>query len=140
MTLSIESFAGRWLAIALVYLVGAVALGIFMAASHDYALAGLHVHLNLLGWVSMALFGIIYRLFPRVAASRLATLHFWGYQLALPVMMLGLSQILLGRTAWEPVVGVGSVAVGLSILCFAFAVWRGTRQSALDVVQLEPAA
>lgn len=139
MTRSTERFAMRWVAIAAIYFVCAVALGIFMAASHDHRLKGLHVHLNLLGWVSMALFGVLYRVFPRVAASRLATLHFWVYQLALPPMMVGLAGILLGNEAWEPLVAAGSVVVGVAILMFALAVWRAVGTSGVDVQQLQPA-
>ena len=140
MTLTNERFAARWVATALVYFIGAVALGIVMAASHDTRLRGLHVHLNLLGWVSMALFGVLYRIFPRAAASRLATLHFWLYQLALPVMMVGLAGILLGAAGFEPLVAGGSVAVGLAIVLFALAIWRGTSGSGVDVEQLQVAA
>ena len=36
-------------------------LGIFMATSQDFTLMPAHAHLNLLGWVSMALYGLYYR-------------------------------------------------------------------------------
>jgi hypothetical protein len=140
MTLTNERFAARWVATALVYFVGAIALGIVMAASHDFRLKGLHVHLNLLGWVSMALFGVLYRLFPRAAASRLAALHFWLYQIALPVMMVGLTGVLLGAAAFEPLVAAGSVAVGVAVLLFAVAVWRSRAvASGVDFQQLKAA-
>lgn len=135
-----DTLASRWVSTALVYFVGAIALGIVMAASHDFRLKGLHVHLNLLGWVSMALFGVLLRLFPQLAASRLVTLHFWIYQVALPSMMAGLAGVLLGHPAFEPLVAAASIAVGLAVLLFAAAVWRhrGTR-SAVDFQQLKPA-
>lgn len=140
MTLTNERFAARWVATALVYFIGAIALGIVMAATHDFRLKGLHVHLNLLGWVSMALFGVLYRLFPQAAASRLATLHFWLYQTALPLMMLGLAGILLGAPAFEPLVAAGSTAVGVAILLFAWTMWRRAGPSAVDFQQLKAAA
>jgi hypothetical protein len=136
-----ERLAARWVATALAYFVGAIALGIAMAASHDFRLKGLHVHLHMLGWVSMSLFGIIYRLFPHAAASRLARLHFWLYQLALPVMMLGLTGILLGRPAFEPLIAVGSTVVGIAVLLFALAVWRRRAPaSGVDLPQVQLAA
>jgi hypothetical protein len=140
MNLTLERFTTRWVLAALLYFVAAVALGIAMAASHDMRLKGLHVHLNLLGWVSMALSGVIYRLFPRAAASRLATLHFWLYQLALPVMMAGLAGLLLGQLQFEPLVAAGSALVGVAVMLFALAVWRAGRASAVGVDQLQPAA
>jgi len=140
MTVTLERFATRWIAIALVYFVAAVSLGIFMAASEDFRLRGLHVHLNLLGWVSMALFGIVYRLFPRVAATRLAALHFWLYQLALPPMMAGLAGLLLGHAAMVPLVAAGSVAVGVAIALFAVGFWRAVGASAVGFQQLQAPA
>ena len=35
-------------------------LGIFMGITGDYTLAPAHAHNNLLGWVSMAIFGLYY--------------------------------------------------------------------------------
>ncbi len=139
MSLSNERFAARWIAIAVVYFVAAVALGNFMAASEDFRLRGLHVHLNLLGWVSMALFGIVYRLFPQVAATRLAAAHFWLYQLALPPMMAGLAGLLLGHAALAPLVAASSVAVGVAIALFAIGFWRSAKTSAVGLQKLQTA-
>jgi hypothetical protein len=46
MTPTNERFAAHWVATALLYFIGAVALGIVMASSHDFRLKGLHVHLS----------------------------------------------------------------------------------------------
>ena len=57
-----------FLRIAVVYLLAGVSLGIFMGASGDHSMFPLHAHINLLGWVSMSLFGFFY-----------GTLHFLAY-------------------------------------------------------------
>jgi hypothetical protein len=44
--------------IATVMALAGIAMGIGMAASHDHSLMPAHAHLNLLGWVSLFLFGI----------------------------------------------------------------------------------
>ena len=49
--------------------------GIQMSVSHDHGMAPAHAHLNLVGWVTMALFGVYYTLTPSAAASGLAKLH-----------------------------------------------------------------
>lgn len=116
--------AQRWVLLALLYFVFAVALGVGMAASHDFRLRPIHVHLNLLGWVSLALTGWVYTQFPRAAANRAATLHFWLYNLALPVMMGGLAALLLGTPAAEPVVAISSVLVFASVVLFVVNVIR----------------
>lgn len=53
-----------------------VLLGIGMGIQQDFQLAPVHAHLNLVGWASLALFGIVYRIYPELGASRLAKVHF----------------------------------------------------------------
>ena len=65
-----------FLILAVILLIGGVVLGIFMAMHKDYQLAPVHAHVNLVGWVSLAIFGLTYRAFPRLKETRLAGLHF----------------------------------------------------------------
>lgn len=66
----------KFLLLSAVMLTCGVTLGFVMAMRHDFLLAPVHAHINLLGWASLALFGIVYRLYPEMAQSRLAALHF----------------------------------------------------------------
>jgi len=47
--------------------------GIVMGISEDHSTMPAHAHLNLLGWVSLFLFGIYYHLHPTIDRNRLAT-------------------------------------------------------------------
>jgi hypothetical protein len=114
----------RWIRIALVYFLIAVSLGLFMAASHDTRLRGLHVHLNLLGWVSLAITGLVYHVFPAAAETAAAKVHFWLYNLALPVMMASLAALLLGHTEVGPVLGASSAVLVASVAIFVVTVLR----------------
>jgi hypothetical protein len=120
----------RWMRLALVYFVAAVSLGVAMAATHDFRLKGLHVHLNMLGWVSMSLKSVFYERVREAAASRWASVHFWLYTLALPVMMVGLAGLLLGHAAMEPVVAIGSVGVLAAVIVFVANLMWHLRRSA----------
>src|ERR1700730_4555329 len=51
--------------------------GIVMGISQDHSTMPAHAHLNLLGWVSLFLFGIYYHLHPAVDLSRLALVQVW---------------------------------------------------------------
>lgn len=120
-----QATAKRWIYAAVVYFCIAVSLGVYMGASHDHSLMTVHAHLNLLGWVTLALIGIIYHLFPEAAASAAATLQFWLHNLALPVMMLALAFLMKGMQGVEPVIGLSSIAVLVSVLVFAGNIlWR----------------
>jgi hypothetical protein len=65
----------QFLLLATVLLIAGVTLGIVMASTHDYQLRPVHAHINLVGWASLALFGLVYRAYPSLAANRLAKLH-----------------------------------------------------------------
>jgi len=65
-----------FLLLACILLICGASLGIVMGAHEDFQLAPVHAHLNLAGWASLALFGLTYRVYPELAATRLATWHF----------------------------------------------------------------
>ena len=62
---------------AVVLVVAGMIWGIVMAASGDHAAMPAHAHLNLLGWVSLFLFGIFYHLHPALDRSRAAMVQVW---------------------------------------------------------------
>ena len=98
----------HFLKIAVVYLAIGAGLGLYMGITVQFTLAPVHAHLLLLGWASMALAGIVYHLYPAAATTRLARIHFWLHNLALPVFMVGLGMLLSGRQAAMPIVAVGA--------------------------------
>jgi hypothetical protein len=65
-----------FLLLAAIMLLAGVLLGIHMATSKDYALTAVHAHANLVGWASLALFGLTYRAYPQLKDGLLARLHF----------------------------------------------------------------
>lgn len=107
-----------WLRLAAIYFALAVALGIAMGIAGDHRLFPVHAHLNLLGWVSMALIGLIYRSFPEAGRNRLARTQFWLHNLALPVMMATLTLKLLGNAQIEPVLAASSLVVAIAVVLF----------------------
>jgi hypothetical protein len=108
-----------WIRVAVVYFIVGVAMGVFMGASGDHSLYPLHAHLNLLGWVSMALFGLLGGVFPAIADNLLAKLHFWIYNIALPIMAFALFRVLRGNVGMEPVLGMASAATAVAVVLFA---------------------
>ena len=87
-----------------------------MGSREDFALAPVHAHINLVGWASLALFGIVYRLYPAMGASRLAGLHFI---LAAPAAIIFPVGIALAMFNQQPVpVMVGSMLWMAGVLVF----------------------
>lgn len=114
----------RW---AVLYFVAGVGFGLYMAATHDFAIAPVHAHVNLIGWVSLSLAALIYKAYPAAAASTLATAHFWLSIVALPVLASMLYLFLRGNTAIEPVLALGSFAIGFAVLALALNVFKNVR-------------
>lgn len=108
-----------WLKLSVVYLIVGIAIGIAMGASHDFTLRPVHAHLNLLGWTTLALAGLIYSAYPQAAASRLAKVHFWLYNGALPPMMIALALLVKGDQAAVPVLAGAQMVLAAGVLAFA---------------------
>jgi hypothetical protein len=125
--MSAEDLARRWFLAAITYFVIGISLGVYMGASHNHAMFPVHAHINLLGWASMGLTGLLYRSFPAAAESRLAVWHFWLYQTGVPLMLLAVAAIYSGVEAADPVAGAGSVVVLVSVLMFWWAIFSARR-------------
>ena len=120
----------RFIKIAVLYLVLGVSLGLYMGMTQQFTLHPVHAHLNLLGWASLALCGLVYAAFPAAAETRLAKIHFWLHNLGLPPLMVSLALLLSGNAAMEPVVGIFSMVVAAGILMFVINVWLAVRPAA----------
>jgi hypothetical protein len=93
-----------------------MAWGIHMSASGDHTLSPAHAHLNLIGWVSMAIFGIYYHVNPKASFGLLPKVH-------LGLALLGVVTIVPGivmaiNATGEALAKIGSVLSILSMILF----------------------
>jgi hypothetical protein len=117
----------RLLRMSVVYLAVGLVAGLGIGISKSFWLASVHTHILMLGWAAPSVIGIIYMLIPDSGETRLASFHFWGHNLGLPVMMAGLALEASGRKEGEPLLVAGSIAVLLSLLAFAVNLLRAGR-------------
>lgn len=117
----------RFFRTAVIYALFGMAGGIYMAASHDHSQMPAHAHWLLLGWVSMFLYGVFYKLFP--AASRtLAAWHWWIANIGLLTMVAGIVIIYSGAPdRGEPFASIGALINISGMVLFAVNVFRGVR-------------
>ncbi|MCV2881743.1 hypothetical protein [Actibacterium sp. XHP0104] len=97
-------------------------LGIAMAASGDHALGGAHAHLNLVGWATMALFGVYYYLTPQAARAGLARIHLLLAIGGVVLMVPGIAMAVMQKG--EGLAIAGSMITGASMLVFLVTVLR----------------
>jgi hypothetical protein len=116
-----------WIKIAAIYFVVGVCFGLYMAITHNFTLRPVHVHINLLGWVSMGLIGLIYTKFPDISNNGLAKTQFWLHNLGFPVQMFALGSFVLGNASIEPILGIASIVVGFSVILFCYNVVKNLK-------------
>jgi peptidoglycan/LPS O-acetylase OafA/YrhL len=119
--------------------IAGIAIGIIMAASKNHSVMPAHAHLNLLGWVSLFLIGIFYRLHPALDASRAALVQAVIWIAGTLILTCGVTAIYLGRTEFEPVAIAGSLTVLAAMLMFAYLVFRPEWSAARVVGAMSPA-
>jgi hypothetical protein len=98
--------------------------GIAMGISEDHSTFPAHAHLNLLGWVSLFLFGIYYHLHPAMDLDRLAKVQVWVWIAATIVLTIGVALVHSGRKIGDPIAAVSSLVVLADALLFGWLVFR----------------
>ena len=100
-------------------------MGMRMGESEDFTLMPAHAHLNLLGWVTMAIYGIFYALTHASLKPKLAWTNFALAAIGVVVMIPSLALYLPAHdTKFIPGIVVGEIATMLSLLVFAISVYR----------------
>ncbi|MFE5322085.1 cytochrome-c oxidase [Paenibacillus sp. NPDC056579] len=127
----------RMLQIASFYFLIGVVMGMGMSMTESYGLSPVHVHLNLIGWVSMAIGGLVYDRFPS-AARTLGKVHFWMHNVGVPLMMGGLAAYILGFAALAPLIPVGGILIVLGTLVFFINMVKNVHT--VKEVQADPSA
>ncbi len=110
-----------WVSAPLYALVG-MGFGIWMSASGQHQFSPAHAHLNLLGFVSMALFGAYYTLVPTAASSLLARVQVISMHAGAVLMFPGVIMAINGTG--DGLAKAGSLLAIISMLLFAFIAFR----------------
>jgi hypothetical protein len=112
-----------FVALGVTYLVIGMGLGLHMGAIHNFELAPVHAHINLVGFTLHAIFGVAYRLWPELSARNLlAKIHSWLFIGATPFFLAGI--YLTIRWQSEGLVIAASFVLFGATLAFLVNVWR----------------
>jgi hypothetical protein len=85
--------------------------GIVMGASGNHETKSAHAHFNLLGWASLFLIGVFYRLHPAIDDSGAARLQLRVWIAGTVVQAIGVVMLASGQPIGEPVAILGSLAL-----------------------------
>jgi cbb3-type cytochrome oxidase subunit 1 len=95
--------------------------GIQMSIAQDHTLSPAHAHNNLIGFVTLTIYGVYYRLVPAAADTRLALIHFWVALAGAVTFGIGIALAIMGTT--EIVAIISSLLTVLAMLIFVWTVW-----------------
>jgi hypothetical protein len=124
---------------AIVLLIIGIGIGIHMSIAGDHRVMGAHAHLNLLGWVTGALFGVYYALHPAKAAGRLPMLQYTIHMIGLAIMIPSLYVMLKGNEGAEPFVAGGSLVVYAGVILFGWIIFTGDEKAGAGIGARQPA-
>jgi cbb3-type cytochrome oxidase subunit 1 len=124
------SMSRGYLLMGALYLVIGIVLGGYMSATSDHTLAPLHAHINLLGFVVMSIFGIVFRLIPAIGDSGLAKAQFWLHQAGALVLLAMLFLLLNGsitEAAMVPLAPIAELAILIAVLLFGWNLFQNAK-------------
>lgn len=105
-------------------------LGLVMGMRQDFTLAPVHAHINLVGWVTLLLFGLAYRAgFAR--NDGWAVVHYVVAAVGAVIFPIGIYFSMVDQQ--EVVVGIGGLLTFVSMLLFLVNYLRGRGMQAGDL-------
>ena len=125
-----DYYVKRFIRAALLWLGVGVLIGIAMAVSpRTLAYRPAHMHANLLGFVSMMIFGVGYHVFPRfngrpLHSPRVAALHVWVANAGLAAMVAGFILRVHAARPGAALLIAGSLVSGAGAFLFIYNIWR----------------
>lgn len=125
-----DPFVRRFIRASLVWLGVGVVIGVGMALQPRWgAFRPAHMHANLLGFVSMMIFGVAYHVIPRFSgrplhAPRLAAAHLWVANAGLAGMVGGFILRVQAAGPGAALLGTGGALSAAGAFCFIYNLWR----------------
>ena len=144
-------FAHAFVKASLAWLALGVTLGVAMAAHPAWTIyKPAHMHMTLLGFVTMMIYGVAYHVLPRFVGSplwskRLPAIHVWMSNLGLALMCVGFAARVQPALVS---IGTATLATGgtlsaLGAYVFAFNLWKtmnaGAKRQALSKITIAAA-
>jgi hypothetical protein len=124
---------------AVVFVVAGMIWGLTMAISENHSSLSAHAHLNLLGWVSLFLFSIYYRLHPALDDARAAIVQVWVWIIGTAIIAVGVGLATTGHAGAEPIAAVGSFVALFDMLLFGWLVFGAERSGGKIRAMASPA-
>lgn len=124
----------RWIKLAALYFIIGIGIGLHMSATIQLNWAAAHAHVNLVGWASTAIIGLVYAVYPKAGKSTLGTWTFWLYNIGLPFLLASMFMVQIpGMLNFAHIFTfAGGGALALGVILFIINVFVNVHDSDLD--------
>ena len=112
----------NYIMIGLCWVIVGMIFGAWLGATHQNNFANSHAHINLLGFVTSVLFGILYWAYPNMAKSGLAKWQFIAYEVGVALLVIG--KIMVDKDGSETLflqIGSTIVILATALMLYLFA-------------------
>jgi hypothetical protein len=123
--MKLNEMTSLWARTALVWFLVTICFGMYMGMTQQFNFAPAHAHLGVLGWLSSAVFALIYGVASEgPEGAKAPRLHWATHNLGLVVM--GGSLYMFLRTAdpsWEPFIAIGGAIIVVAAVWLVAMMW-----------------
>lgn len=115
----------RFIKVSVIYFLIGVIIGLVMGMADMFEYTSAHAHINLLGWASLAIIGVIYAVYPEAGKTKLANIQFWLHNIGLPLLIISMAMFANKINAVGiPTAAVGGLLVIASVVLFVINVFQ----------------
>jgi hypothetical protein len=125
--LSMKDIDRNLMLVALSWLLVGTFFGLWMGATNSLGYVTIHVAMLLPGFVTLAVYSMIYRLWPELKSSRLATVQFWVSVIGQLFAVIGTWHNL--ATGGIFIVAPASTAVIVAALLMTWQFWNSAKRA-----------
>ncbi len=121
MEISMQRLDRSYILVGLAWVIIGMIYGAWLGASDHLNYANSHAHLNLLGFVTSVLFGLLLWAYPRLRESTLAFWQFVIFQIGVVLLVIG--KVLVDGGTNTPFLQIGSIVtiIGAALMLWMFA-------------------
>lgn len=124
-----------WIRVSVFYFLFGISIGLFMSGTLQLNWAAAHAHVNLVGWVSGAIIGLVYSVFPKAGNSAIGKWSFWTFNIGLPLLLASMFMVQIeavrGIAHTFTFTGGGIMTVG--VILFAVNIFMNVKPSDVSV-------
>lgn len=118
----------RFIKVSVIYFLIGVIVGLVMGIADAFKYTSAHAHINLLGWASLAIVGVIYTVYPDAGKTKLASLQFWLHNIGLPLLIVSMLMFPNDiKSVGIPTAAAGGLLVIASVVVFVVNVFGKVR-------------